>query len=111
MLVYGWLGSLIGLAILVAVHSIADSFTMPALQLGVAQASPPEHLASGQGLIGAAGQLTAAATALGSGWLYGAYGAEVLFGGAAALMAVLLAAGLWQGSELMVPSEARPEAP
>ena len=107
MLAYGWLGSLVGLALLVAIHSVADSFTMPALQLGIAEASPPEHLASGQGLIGAAGQLTAAATALASGWLYGAFGAELLFGSSAVLMAVLLAAGLWQGAQLLIPAEAR----
>ncbi|MEE2663422.1 MAG: MFS transporter [Myxococcota bacterium] len=111
MLAYGWLESLIGLAVVVAIHSIADSFTMPSLQLAVAQGSPPEHLASGQGLIGAAGQLTAAATALGSGWLYGGFGAEVLFGGAAALMAILLAVGLWQGAELLVPAADPPRAP
>lgn len=103
MLAYGWLESLVALAILVALHSTADSFTMPALQLGIARASPAEHLASGQGMIGAAGQLTAAATALASGWVYGAYGADVLFGGAAASMAALLALGLWQGASLMGP--------
>lgn len=100
MLAYGWIGNLVALAILVALHSTADSFTMPSLQLGIAQSSPPEHLASGQGMIGAAGQLTAAVTAIGSGWVYGTWGADVLFGGAAALMAVLLAAGLSQGAAL-----------
>jgi MFS family permease len=103
MFAYGWTGSLVGLAILVAVHSVADSFSMTALQLGIAQSSPPEHLASGQGLIGAAGQLTAAVTALLSGWIYGTWGAQVLFGGSAALMTVLLAVGLVQGASLMSP--------
>jgi predicted MFS family arabinose efflux permease len=77
---------------------------MPALQLGIARASPPEHLASGQGMMGAAGQLTAAATALASGWVYGVYGPEELFTGAGILMAILLAVGLWQGASLMDPS-------
>ncbi len=103
MLVYGWLVSLVGLAVLVLIHSIADSFTMPALQLGIARSSPSEHLASGQGLIGAAGQLTAAATALLSGWIYGTWGADILFGGSAALMVVLLSTGLWLGASLMSP--------
>ena len=62
------------------------------------------------GLIGAAGQVTAALTALGSGWLYGAYGAPVLFGGAAALMTLLLVAGLHQGAALIVPAPAHPSA-
>ena len=111
MLAYGWIGSLVGLAILVAVHSVADSFTMPALQLGIARSSPAEHLASGQGLIGAAGQLTAAVTALMSGWIYGAWGAQVLFGGSAAMMIILLAAGLWEGAPLMsAPSAPSPGA-
>jgi MFS family permease len=103
MLAYGWLESLVALALLVVLHSTADSFTMPALQLGVARASPPEHLASGQGMIGAAGQLTAALTALASGWVYGAFGPATLFAGAAALMAVLLLLGLWQGASLLGP--------
>jgi MFS family permease len=103
MVAYGWLGSLIGLAVLVAVHSIADSFTMPSLQLGIAQGSPAEHLASGQGLVGAAGQLMAAVTALCSGWLYGTYGPGVLFGGAATLMTLLVVAGVWQGAALLNP--------
>jgi MFS family permease len=103
MLAYSWLGTLVGLAILVALHSVADSFTMPALQLGIGRASPPEHLASGQGLVGAAGQLTAAATALASGWVYGTWGEGTLFGGSAILMTVLLVLGLKQGSSLMGP--------
>ena len=101
MLIYGWLGSLIGLAMLVAVHSVADSFTMPSLQLGIARASPPEHLASGQGMVGAAGQLTAAVAAFGSSWIYAGWGAATLFGGAALVMTFLLALGLWQGASLM----------
>ncbi|MBJ21583.1 MAG: MFS transporter [bacterium] len=110
MLAYGWMMSLAGLAVLVAVHSVADSFTMPALQLGIARSSPPEHLASGQGMIGAAGQLTAAVTALSSGWIYGAWGAGTLFGGSAALMAVLLATGLALGVALMFPPPHPPSA-
>ena len=109
MLVYGWLGSLVGLALLVGLHSIADSFTMPALQLGIAQSSPPEYLASGQGMIGAGGQLTAAVTALASGWVYGEWGPGVLFGGSAAVMTLLLALGLWQGAGLMSPPLPPPE--
>jgi MFS family permease len=80
MLAYSWLGTLAGLAVLVALHSVADSFTMPALQLGIGRASPPEHLATGQGLVGASGLLTAAIAALASGWVYGAWGEDMLFG-------------------------------
>jgi MFS family permease len=103
MLLYGWLTGLTALAVLVFVHACADAVTMPTLQVAVARSSPPELLASGQGLIGAAGQLTAALTALATGWVYGAWGAPTLFVGGAMLMAGLLLVGLWQGRELTAP--------
>jgi DHA1 family multidrug resistance protein-like MFS transporter len=103
MLLYGWLTGLTALAVLVFVHACADAVTMPTLQVAVARSSPPEFLASGQGLIGAAGQLAAALTALATGWVYGAWGAPTLFVGGAALMTGLLAIGLWQGRELTAP--------
>lgn len=106
MVLYGYLTGLYVLGILVLIHAVADSFTMPALQVGVAVASPHEHLASGQGLVGAAGQLTAAITALVSGVVYGAWGAEALFGGSAAIMVVLLAVGLYEGASLLRPAAA-----
>ena len=90
-------------------HAIADSFTMPSLQLGIAQASPRRHLASGQGLVGATGQAVAAVTAIGSGTVYQFLGAATLFGGSAAIMLVLLVAGLWQGRALMAPPSAEAE--
>jgi len=105
MLVYGVQDSLIVLAVVVAVHSIFDSFTMPSLQLGMAHASPAAHLASGQGLMGATGQLTAALTAVLSGWLYGSYGPALLFGISAAAMTLLLVAGVTQGRALLKPAD------
>ena len=105
MALYAVVTDLVGLALLVFLHAIFDACTMPSLQLGIARASPAEHLASGQGLVGGAGQLTAAATALASGWIYGLWGAEALFFGSAGLMAVLLVLGLWQGVSLMSPAE------
>ena len=62
-------------------------------------------------MIGAAGQLTAAVTAFLSGWIYGTWGAEVLFGYSAALMVILLAIGLQQGAALMSPPRPRAAAP
>jgi MFS family permease len=106
MVLYGYLTGLYVLGILVLIHAVADSFTMPALQVGVAVESPHEHLASGQGLVGAAGQLTAAITALVSGVVYGAWGAEALFGVSAAIMVVLLEVGLYEGASLLRPAEA-----
>jgi hypothetical protein len=88
------------LALIVAVHSIADAFTMPASQLAIARASPPDQIASGQGLLGAAGLATAAVTAGLSGWVYGAWGPLPLYTVSAALMCALLAAAWWLGGEL-----------
>ena len=71
------------------VQALLDAIVMPASQLAVADVSG-QDIASGQGLVGAAGLATAALTALGSGAVYGAYGPEVLFAGAAALMSLFL---------------------
>ena len=83
-----------------AVHSVVDAFTMPANQLAVARATPPDQIAAGQGLLGALGLATAAATAAVGGWVYGSFGAFVLYGGTAVLMGVLLVAAWHLGDEL-----------
>ena len=100
MFAYGMIPQLGLLALIVAVHSIADAFTMPASQLAIARASPPSQIASGQGLLGAAGLATAAVTAGLSGWVYGAWGPLALYTISAALMCALLAAAWWLGGEL-----------
>ena len=100
MFAYGMIQQLGLLALIVAVHSIADAFTMPASQLAIARASPPSQIASGQGLLGAAGLATAAVTAGLSGWVYGAWGPLALYTISAALMCALLAAAWWLGGEL-----------
>jgi MFS family permease len=104
MLGYGALEHLWLLAALVAIHSVADGFTMPANQLAIARASPPDRIASGQGLLGATGLATASATAVAAGWAYGAWGAFALYAGSSAIMVALLAAAWWQGPELRRPS-------
>jgi len=48
----------------------ADSFTMPGNQVAVAMSSPPEHLSSAQGLLGATGLATAGITGLLAGAAY-----------------------------------------
>jgi len=106
MALYGGITALWALAVLAFVHAIADAFTMPSLQLGVAQAAPRRHLASAQGLLGATGQAVAAVTALGSGVVYQYFGASELFVGGAALMIALLVGGLVQGRALMSPAAA-----
>jgi hypothetical protein len=100
MAAYGVFPQLALLAVVVALHSVADAFTMTANQLAIARASPPDQVASGQGLLGAIGLATAAATATLSGWIYGAWGPLTLYAGSAVLMCALLA-GAWRlGSEL-----------
>ncbi len=103
MMIYGGITTLWPLAVLAFVHAVFDAFTMPSLQLGIAQASPRRHLASAQGLLGATGQAVAAVTALGSGVVYQYFGAGELFIGGAAIMVALLVAGLGQGRSLMTP--------
>ena len=88
------------LAGIVAIHSIVDAFTMPATQLAVARATPPDQIATGQWLLGALGLATAAASAAFGGFLYGEYGALVLFGGTAGVMAILLGTAYALGEEL-----------
>ena len=97
---YGIFDGLIVLAIVVAIHSIVDAFTMPATQLAVARATPPDQIATGQGLLGALGLATAAVSAALGGFLYGEYGAFVLFGATAGVMTILLVGAYLLGDEL-----------
>lgn len=101
MALYGFVESLAWLALVVIVHSVADAFTMPSLQLGIARASPPEHLASGQGMLGAAGQLMAACTAFLAGALYDAGGPAWLFSIGSCLMVPLLVGAVVLGRSLL----------
>lgn len=80
------------------VHAVADAFTMPANQVAVAMASPPEQLAVGQGLLGAIGLAVAAFAALVGAAVYDAFGREVIFTATAVLMLVclLLARQRWR---------------
>ena len=105
MAAYGFVEPLWALGLLVALHSVADSFTMPANQLAIARAAGPGLLASGQGLMGALGQATAAATALGGAWVYQVAGPASIFGGSAMLMLLLLAGAARLGSELFHPEK------
>ena len=52
--IYGF-GPLWVLIVVSAVHATADAFTMPSNQVAVAIASPPDQVATGQGLLGATG--------------------------------------------------------
>jgi MFS family permease len=93
-LCYGLVDAVWLLLAISLVHAFADSFTMPANQVGVAISTERHQLAAGQGILGATGLATAGAVGLAAGWIYSSAGATVLFVGTASLMAVCLGAAL-----------------
>ena len=111
MALYGVSDSLVFIMLILAIHSVADGFTMPANQVAIAQASPPEHLAAGQGLFGATGLAVSALTAVLGGVIYESFGALVLYGGTGMFMALCLAAAWLRGQELRGVPPIRSRAP
>jgi len=93
-LAYGWVDVLWLLLAVSLIHALADAFTMPANQVAVASATPPEQLAAGQGLFSAAGTLVSGLVAYGAGALYEAEGPKLLFTSASVAMIVFLALSL-----------------
>lgn len=93
-LLYGWIDVLwivLGISLL---HAIADAFTLPANQVAIATASPPEQIAAGQGLFSATGTLVSGIVAYVAGLLYDTSGPKVLYTTAAIAMGVFLALSL-----------------
>ena len=82
---------------------------MPANQVAVAMSSPPEHVAAGQGLLGAVGVAVAGIVGIVAGGVYGDLGRGPLFIGTAATMAVFLAWAIVNGGTLRHPFAAKPE--
>jgi hypothetical protein len=72
------------------IQAAADSFTMPAIQVAMALAGPPDQVSSGQGLLGATGLATAGVAGLAAGYLYEQAGRATLFAVTAAVMATCL---------------------
>ena len=103
MVLYGLFESLLLLCLPLAIHSIADAYTMPASQLAVGQASGEGALAAGQGLFGATGMAVAAVTAVGGGALYQTLGATGLWWIAALAMVVCMIFSWWRGADLRHP--------
>ena len=92
------------------VHAVADSFTMPANQVAIAMSSPREHVAAGQGLLGAVGLAVAGTVAIVAGGVYGELGRGPLFVGTAVSMGVFLAWAIVNGASLRQPMVAsKPE--
>ena len=86
------------LIVVSGVHAVADAFTLPANQVAVAMSSPPEELASGQGLLGAVGLAVAALSALVGAAVYDAFGRTTIFTATAVVMmfCLLLARQRWR---------------
>ena len=93
---YGWIDVLWILLAVSLVHAIADAFTMPANQVAIATATPPEQLAAGQGLFSASGTLVSGLVAYGAGAIYEAEGPELLFTIGSAAMMLFLGLSLWR---------------
>ena len=88
---YGWIDMLWPVLLISFVHAVADAFTLPANQVAIATASPPEQLAAGQGLFSGIGTLVSGVVAYVAGVLYEQTGPKVLYTTAAVAMLVLLA--------------------
>ncbi len=107
---YG-IGPLWLLIIISGIHASADAFTMPGNQVAVAMSSPPEQLATGQGLLGATGLAVAGLAALGGSALYGSYGRFSVFTSTAVLMMVFLVIARlrWRSYEATLTDPRPPE--
>jgi predicted MFS family arabinose efflux permease len=90
MVLYGQVGSVAAMFVIIGVHALSDATTTPGTQLAVARAAPERHAGAAQGLLEAAGFLMAAGAAVGAAPVYQAYGAGWLFGGSAMVMLALL---------------------
>lgn len=83
---YGFVSSLLVLAIVATLQGAGDAITFPATQVGAALAADEDQLAAAQGLLSATLQLVAGTVALAAGATYEAWGPKPLFISAAALM-------------------------
>ncbi|MDE0066614.1 MAG: MFS transporter [Acidimicrobiaceae bacterium] len=91
---YGWVDLLWPVLLISLVHAVADAFTLPANQVAIATACPPEQAAAGQGLFSGIGTLVSGMVALVAGFLYETTGPQVLYTTAATAMMALLAVSL-----------------
>ena len=99
MTLYGLLPSgnwIFGFAML---HAISDGLTIAATGVAIGLAVPEERQAGAQGLIGAAQALTAGATAIVVGALYGGFGRFVAYAATATGMVVCVVIGLYLGRD------------
>jgi MFS family permease len=92
---YGLLTVPVALAAAGIIHAMGSAALSPAAAALVAQGSPPDMLARGQGLLEAVGFLAAAATALPTGWAYETIGRASWFSGLSAVSVALFVIGWW----------------
>jgi len=92
---YGWLTWPIALAAAGMVHAVGSAALSPAAATLVAQGSPPDMVARGQGLLEAVGFLAAAAAALPTGWAYDTIGRAAWFSLLSGVSVALFSTGWW----------------
>ena len=90
---YGVIGSVVVIILVSLLESVGQALAGPGTAAAMARATGPERAGAGQGLSRGIGFLAAGLTAFASGPVYAAWGARALFGGTAAVMAVLAIAG------------------
>ena len=95
---YGAHGSLVFVTGLILVHTVFEAVAIPATQAAVADASPTEAVASGQGLAHSIGLASAAVVSLVAPAIYGSLGAGWVFAGSAVLMVGLIGLGVSRGT-------------
>jgi MFS family permease len=103
---YGLMPTPLALMVLSFFHGAVSAGVHPGASSAVARATPPETLATGQGLFEASGFLAAALAALPAGWLYEEIGPRNQFLLVASVCAALLAAALLLHRSTLSPAAA-----
>ncbi|MDH3705451.1 MAG: MFS transporter [Acidimicrobiia bacterium] len=108
-IVYGWVTVPLAAAFLVAFEAVLNGLGMPAAQSAMAKATGPGEQATGQGLAGASGEVSAGMLALLAAPLYREFGAPWLFTTVAVGIAAvaLVAAQRHRVAQAGTPSSAR----
>ena len=99
-----------GLVIMVGfAEAIAQAVAVPSSQAAMVLACPPARIAGGQGLAGAAAQLSAGLTALVAAPVYAATGPGVLFGATSVVIGLIALAAALVNRGLRVPVVGSPQ--
>ena len=101
---YGLVSVPLVVVVFALINTLCQSVSMPGGQAAMANASPPELLATGQGLYGSIGAIFAAAAALSAAPLYAATGPKVTFACVGAAVAVLSLASWFAAGTQRAPA-------